>query len=130
MALEGEHRRSTAMTEDEIQVPEEQAEEVSERWFVAPKTLAEMPTKPASSTVTFDAQSDADNELFLFSFPHNVCPPSLPFITPLVLCLHGSGKGIRPRASPTSVSEHAPELFLARTHAARLMACFSVHSLT
>lgn len=67
------------MTEDEIQVPEEQAEEVSERWFVAPKTLAEMPTKPASSTVTFDAQSDADNELFLFSFPHNVCPSSLPF---------------------------------------------------
>lgn len=62
------------MTEDEVQVPEEQTEETSERWFVAPKTLAEMPTKPASDTVTFDAQSDDDNELFLFSFPYNVCP--------------------------------------------------------
>lgn len=59
--------------EEEVQVPEEQTEETDERWFVAPKTLVEMPTKPASDAVTFDAQNDDDTELFLFSFPQNVC---------------------------------------------------------
>jgi len=42
-----------------------------DRWFAAPEDLVELSAKPASRSVTYDAQKKDETELIFFTFPQN-----------------------------------------------------------